>query len=511
VFFKASNKCVCLALVIAAACSAQTTSSSSSSPSASASPLGLTPGNGAGSSSTFFESQMITYGALDQVTSRIADEVCAEAKSAHFVLFDSTSFVTVQQYRSFAKSVDLLTAMFNSFSGVEQPFAAVGGPSLQVAEGIFSTLSNVIGASTADKNTTFPVSDLAVAASLSRHLKANQTCTKDVTFPRIAMAEDPAAFSQNDQAITRTLRNLFDAQRAAAKKVQEEENRIKDRDLIMPGSSGTGTTATAQSAQLNSQFPNPLQVTVKDASGSPLSGVTVTFMAPTSGASGTFPNGTNTTTATTNATGVASTTITANGTSGTYSVAATVATVGSLQASFTLTNSSGPPATITNGGAAPTAPSAITLPTAPPRSVMGTDYLALTGATGLMNQFLSTYGLPVQATGVSPLSTVLLGLQLLSLLGRNNPDTYIIFWEASAAGGTQRDRKNLLTNIFTGDWISYSGGVVVSFGMIHAKDGQLMSPGLHRLLIPSSRIAAPPDKLKKAARQGTDIVLEQTR
>ena len=504
-FLKSINKRVCLALVIAVACAAQTTSSSSSSPSSQ--PLGLTPGNGAGSSSTFFESQMISYGALDQLTARIAQELCADANSAHFVLFDTTSFLTVQQYRSFAKSVDLLTAMFDSFSGVERPFAAVGGPSLQVAEGIFSTLSGVIGASTADKNTTFPVSDLAVAASLASHLKANHACTQDVIFPRIAMAEAPAAFSQQDQTITRMLRSVFNAQRAAAKKVQEEENRIKDRDLIMPGSGGTGSTTTAQSAQVNSQFSNPLQVTVKDTSGTPLGGVTVTFTAPATGASGTFPNGSATTLATTNATGVASTTITANSTSGTYTVAATV---GALPAaSFTLTNYSGQPASISTGGAAPAPPSAITLPNAPPRSVIGSDYLSLTGATGLMNQFLSMYALPVQSSGVSPLSSVLSGLQLLSLLGRNDPDTYIVFWEASAAGGTQRDRKNLLTNIFTGDWITYSGGVVISFGMIHAKDGQLMSPGLHRLMIPYTRIVAPPGKMKKAARQGTDIVIEQ--
>ena len=31
-----------------------------------------------------------------------------------------------------------------------------------------------------------------------------------------------------------------------------------------------------------------------------------------------------------------------------------------------------------------------------------------------------------------------------------------------AAGGTQQDRKNLLTNLFTGDLIRYSGGVSVN-------------------------------------------------
>ena len=136
---------------------------------------------------------------------------------------------------------------------------------------------------------------------------------------------------------------------------------------------------------------------------------------------------------------------------------------------------------------------------------MGSDYLSLTGATGLMNQFLSSYGLPASATGVSPASAVLAGAQLLSILNASDEDAYILFWEASAAGGTQRDRKNLLTNVFTGDWLSYSGGIVVSFGMINAKTGKLVTPALHRLMIPYTRIEDPPKAMTDAARKGSDI------
>src|SRR5260221_14051860 len=64
---------------------------------------------------------------------------------------------------------------------------------------------------------------------------------------------------------------------------------------------------------------------VRDASNSPVNGVTVTFTAPTSGASGTFAGGVNT--ATTNAQGVATAAVfTANGTvGGPYNVTAAVA------------------------------------------------------------------------------------------------------------------------------------------------------------------------------------------
>jgi len=72
-------------------------------------------------------------------------------------------------------------------------------------------------------------------------------------------------------------------------------------------------------------FPSPLVVYVVDSSGSPVSGVTITFTAPGSGVSGTFDEtGTNVTTASTNNSGVAvASTFTANSQSGSYNVTAT--------------------------------------------------------------------------------------------------------------------------------------------------------------------------------------------
>ena len=83
---------------------------------------------------------------------------------------------------------------------------------------------------------------------------------------------------------------------------------------------------------------------MKDAGNNPVSGVVVTFTAPTSGASGTFAGGLNT--ATTNASGVAtSAAFTANATAGAYNV---TATTGALTANFALTNTAGA-ATVDDG------------------------------------------------------------------------------------------------------------------------------------------------------------------
>jgi hypothetical protein len=85
--------------------------------------------------------------------------------------------------------------------------------------------------------------------------------------------------------------------------------------------------------------------------GLPANGVSVTFTAPASGASGTFANSTVTETDTTNASGVAiSSAFTANLTLGSYSV--TASTSGATPANFALTNTVGAAAilTATSGG-----------------------------------------------------------------------------------------------------------------------------------------------------------------
>jgi hypothetical protein len=63
----------------------------------------------------------------------------------------------------------------------------------------------------------------------------------------------------------------------------------------------TATAGTPQTATVNSAFATKLGATVQDTYGNPVGGATVTFTAPTSGASGTFAGGVNT--ATTNAQG----------------------------------------------------------------------------------------------------------------------------------------------------------------------------------------------------------------
>src|SRR5262249_58834321 len=89
-------------------------------------------------------------------------------------------------------------------------------------------------------------------------------------------------------------------------------------------------------ATVSTAFASPLLALVKDANNNAVSGVTVTFAAPTTGASGTFAG--NVKTAVTDITGTATSPVfTANATSGSYTVTAAVSGV-TTKANFALTN-----------------------------------------------------------------------------------------------------------------------------------------------------------------------------
>src|SRR5208337_373040 len=83
---------------------------------------------------------------------------------------------------------------------------------------------------------------------------------------------------------------------------------------------------TPQSATIGTAFATALQAKVTDSGGNAVSGVTVTFTAPGSGASGSF-SGASTASVATNGSGIASSVLTANSVAGSYTVAASGAGV----------------------------------------------------------------------------------------------------------------------------------------------------------------------------------------
>ena len=105
------------------------------------------------------------------------------------------------------------------------------------------------------------------------------------------------------------------------------------------GMSVAVVAGTPQTATINNSFATPLQVLVRDSSNSPAGGISVTFAAPTSGASALF-GGTTTATVTTASNGIATAPpMTANASPGSYLLTASV--TGATPASFSLINTSG--------------------------------------------------------------------------------------------------------------------------------------------------------------------------
>ena len=108
-----------------------------------------------------------------------------------------------------------------------------------------------------------------------------------------------------------------------------------------PTVSIAATSGSGQATTVGTAFAAPLVATVTTG-GTSTAGVTVTFTAPASGASGTFSGGTASETKTTDSNGVAtSSTFTANTTAGAYSVTAS-ATGATSSANFNLTNNGTP-------------------------------------------------------------------------------------------------------------------------------------------------------------------------
>jgi len=174
----------------------------------------------------------------------------------------------------------------------------------------------------------------------------------------------------------------------------------------------TMTKGSPQSATVGTAFATPLIATVTTG-GSPTSGVSVTFTAPTTDASGTFASGAPSETDATDAGGVArSSTFKANPTAGSYTVTAAV-TGASTPALFDFTNIASAPTMITPTGGTPQAatvgssfsvPLAVTVVDSDSNPVVGVSIrfaAPTTGASGKFANGMSTESDTTDASGVA--------------------------------------------------------------------------------------------------------------
>jgi sugar lactone lactonase YvrE len=161
----------------------------------------------------------------------------------------------------------------------------------------------------------------------------------------------------------------------------------------------TAIAGSGQSAATNLAFGTPLQVLIKDSYGNPVSGVIVTFAAPTAGASVTLSSNS----VKTGAAGAANVTATANGIAGAFAV--TAAAAGATSASFSLTNSqvqSSVDFSLSPGNVNGQGPSQTVIPGA--TATYSLTIVPTSGTTLPASTTLTVTGMPAGATASVPTS-----------------------------------------------------------------------------------------------------------
>lgn len=109
------------------------------------------------------------------------------------------------------------------------------------------------------------------------------------------------------------------------------------------------------------------------------------------------------------------------------------------------------------------------------------------------NQFLASWFAVNASTGQGGLSSIVQGYGLRKRLAANQPrQVYAVFVNVAAAGGTLQDRKNAITALVTGDWIRYSGGVVINAMIFRKSDPQtVLFSDVLRYRSPLTKVKAP--------------------
>jgi hypothetical protein len=125
------------------------------------------------------------------------------------------------------------------------------------------------------------------------------------------------------------------------------------------------------------------------------------------------------------------------------------------------------------------------------------------------NAFLTALSTPNSTTGQSAESAAKQGYKLRALFegAKNGTPVVGIYLSVAAAGGTQQDRKNLITAVFTGDWIRYSGGASLNVIIFkEASDGsQMLLSSLAKFRTQLTNIKSPSGPDKKGLDEGSNL------
>ena len=148
-------------------------------------------GGSGGNSTAFFDSQMLAYGAINEIAFAISHSVCegpnALPPGANVVIYDQTSFQNLQAWQALKAAIKTLEAEYQTLSDTIDAIAPPAkaevppiAPTTPAAAGSaffagsdVSGLISALGASTVNTATTFTIPDSTIAVALihqfSRH------------------------------------------------------------------------------------------------------------------------------------------------------------------------------------------------------------------------------------------------------------------------------------------------------------------------------------------------------
>jgi hypothetical protein len=356
-------------------------------------------GGSGGNSTAFFDSQMLAYGAINEIAFAISHSVCegpnALPPGANVVIYDQTSFQNLQAWQALKAAIKTLEAEYQTLSDTIDAIAPPAkaevppiAPTTPAAAGSaffagsdVSGLISALGASTVNTATTFTIPDSTIAVALihqfSRHdqfVHASPCFTpgqfKVSYFPLVGNAS-----AQDTKFVTDLFANL-NFQRT---KIQRY---LATRPQPAPSSVPQSQPQTGV-PQVSGQTPG--QTTPVDP----------------------------------------------------------------LTSAFTDLNTQ-------------------------------YDAIVATLTTSVsQNQTPTATGSPVGVTSIVDGARVEVAMEDLN--------TYILYADIVAAGGIQKDFKNFITILLTGDWIRYSGGAIVNYGLIKA-DGTVVAADVLRYRTPYTHL-----------------------
>ena len=450
---------------------------------AGAAPGASTPGGspaapqGQGASNAPFEVEMLSYASLDQIMDKLTSRICKTGASK-VVILDPPTLQNLESFDSFYANAEAIKTAFSAMTSA----GGTGGGIDDFAD-ITNAVATVATASTSETSYTFSIQDPTAAIVLLNHLRSSKApgCT-NVYYAGVYEVNDVNGATTDGTTplndASQELAAVAKTRNAALSEIVGQPPAAAPSPAPPPAAPPPAAAAPSAPAAPPSGGPPP------SGGGASLGGAPIAPGAPAAAATPC---------------------------SATWTLAA-----GSTAANPVYTISSQDPC-----------------------------IAAFNNLDGTYNSFLAGLSTPNATTGQPLLSSILQGYRLRALLqtasspavpksdvvgvavaplpngaspssgapppGETSPagetppaaeasasprsasDILGIYLSIAAAGGTQQDRKNLLTALFTGDWIRYSGGVSVNVIVFHisGKSSEILYSNLLRFRTPLTKIKKP--------------------